>query len=73
MIALSGQIEGRREQVFTHQVLDQNRMIAPVRKWVTHVRPDTVATVMRRALRTAMAERPGPVHIIIIIYIFIKL
>jgi len=63
MIALSGQIEGRREQVFTHQVLDQNRMFAPVSKWVTHVRPDTVATVMRRALRTAMAERPGPVHI----------
>jgi len=63
MIAISGQIERRREQTFTHQVLDHNRMFAPVSKWTTHVAPDTVATVMRKALRTAMAERPGPVHV----------
>jgi acetolactate synthase-1/2/3 large subunit len=63
MIALSGQIERKREQTFTHQVLDHNRLFAPVSKWTTHVAPDTVATVMRRALRTATAERPGPVHI----------
>jgi len=63
MIALSGQIESRQEQVFTHQVLDQNRMFAPVSKWATYVRSDTVSAVMRKALRIAMAERPGPVHI----------
>ena len=63
MIAISGQIERKREQTFTHQVLDHNRMFAPVSKWATHVAPDTVAIVMRKALRTAMAERPGPVHI----------
>jgi acetolactate synthase-1/2/3 large subunit len=63
MIAISGQIERRREQTFTHQVLDHNRLFAPVSKWTTHVAPDTVATVMRKALRIAMAERPGPVHI----------
>ncbi|HJS36940.1 MAG TPA: thiamine pyrophosphate-binding protein, partial [Burkholderiales bacterium] len=63
MIALSGQIERRREQTFTHQVLDHNRMFSPVSKWTTHVAADTVGGVMRRALRTAMAERPGPVHI----------
>lgn len=63
MIALSGQIERKREQTFTHQVLDHNRLFSPVSKWVTHVAPDTVASVMRRALRSAMAERPGPVHI----------
>jgi acetolactate synthase-1/2/3 large subunit len=63
MIAISGQIERKREQTFTHQVLDHNRLFAPVSKWATHVAPDTVATVMRRALRLAMAERPGPVHI----------
>ncbi len=63
MIAISGQIERKREQVFTHQVLDHNRMFSPVSKWTTHVAPDTVATVMRKALRTAAAERPGPVHI----------
>lgn len=63
MIALSGQIERKREQTFTHQVLDHNRLFSPVSKWTTHVAPDTVGGVMRRALRTAMAERPGPVHI----------
>jgi len=63
MLAISGQIERRREQTFTHQVLDHNRLFGPVSKWTTHVAPDTVASVMRKALRIAMAERPGPVHI----------
>lgn len=63
MIALSGQIDGKREHTFTHQVLDHNAMFAPISKWAAPIRPDTVATVMRRALRTAVAERPGPVHI----------
>ena len=63
MIALSGQIERKREQTFTHQVLDHNLLFSPVAKWATHVAPDTVGGVMRRALRLAMAERPGPVHI----------
>lgn len=63
MIAISGQIETKREQTFTHQVLDHNRLFSPVSKWTTHVAPDTVGLVMRKALRTAMAERPGPVHI----------
>jgi len=63
MIALSGQIERKRAQTFTHQVLDHNRLFSPVSKWATEVAPDTVGGVMRRALRTALAERPGPVHI----------
>lgn len=63
MLALSGQIERKRAQTFTHQVLDHNRLFSPVSKWATEVAPDTVAGVMRRALRTAVAERPGPVHI----------
>lgn len=63
MIAISGQIERRREQTFTHQVLDHNQLFSSVSKWTTHVAPDTVGGIMRRALRTATAERPGPVHI----------
>jgi len=63
MIAISGQIERRREQTFTHQVLDHDLLFSPVSKWATHVTPETVGQVMRKALRTAMAERPGPVHI----------
>lgn len=63
MIAISGQIEGKRERTFTHQVLNHDLMFAPITKWTTDIRTDTVAQVMRRGLRTAMAERPGPVHI----------
>ena len=63
MLAISGQIERKRAQTFTHQVLDHNRLFSPVSKWTTEVSPDTVSGVMRRALRTAMAERPGPVHV----------
>ena len=63
MLAFSGQIESAREETFTHQVLDHNRLFAPVSKWTTRIRPDTVSTVLRKALRVAVAERPGPVHI----------
>ncbi len=63
MLALSGQIETRREQLFTHQVVDHNRLFGPVSKWTASIAPHTVGGIMRRALRTAMAERPGPVHI----------
>ncbi len=63
MLAISGQIERKREPYFTHQVVDHNRLFSPISKWTTAVQPDTVATVMRKALRIATAERPGPVHI----------
>ena len=63
LLAISGQIEGKREPFFTHQVLDHNRIFSPVSKWATAVRPDSVATQMRKALRVAMAERPGSVHL----------
>jgi acetolactate synthase-1/2/3 large subunit len=63
LVAISGQIEGKRESFFTHQVLDHNRIFSPVSKWTTVVRADTVGTVMRKALRVATAERPGSVHL----------
>ena len=63
MIAISGQIDARRAEIVTHQVLDHDRMFSPITKWTTTVRPDTVSSVMRKAFRIALAERPGPVHI----------
>ena len=63
MVAISGQIERKREPYFTHQVVDHNRLFSPVSKWTAVVQPDTVGTVMRKALRIATAERPGPVHL----------
>ena len=63
MLAISGQIERKREPYFTHQVVDHNRLFAPISKWTAAVQPNTVATIMRKALRVATAERPGPVHL----------
>lgn len=63
MIAISGQIETKREPTFTHQVIDHATLFKPISKWATAVQPHTVGAIMRRALRTAMAERPGPVHL----------
>lgn len=63
MIALSGQIETGREPTFTHQIVNHQQLFAPISKWATAVQPHTVGGIMRRALRTAMAERPGPVHL----------
>jgi acetolactate synthase-1/2/3 large subunit len=63
MLAISGQIETRREPFFTHQVLDHGRLFAPVSKWTAAIQPHNAATLLRKAIRTAMAERPGPVHL----------
>ena len=63
MIAVSGQMGTRLEATFTHQNIDHNRLFAPITKWTTRIVPEAAASVMRRALRLAVAERPGPVHI----------
>ena len=63
MLAFSGQIEQKREHTFTHQVLDHDLLFSPITKWTARITPDTVGTVLRRATRIAVAERPGPVHI----------
>ena len=63
MIAISGQIGTAREQYFTHQVVQHELLFAPITKWTGRIEPGSVATVMRKALRTAMAERPGAVHL----------
>lgn len=63
MLALSGQIETRREPTFTHQVVDHTLLFGPVSKWAVAVQPGTVGGILRKALRLAMAERPGPVHL----------
>ncbi|MBS0336730.1 MAG: thiamine pyrophosphate-binding protein [Proteobacteria bacterium] len=63
MLAISGQIETRREPFFTHQVLDHEKLFGPVCKWATTLQPNTAGIILRKAARIAMAERPGPVHI----------
>ncbi|MFV0462008.1 MAG: thiamine pyrophosphate-binding protein [Nostocoides sp.] len=63
MLAISGQIETARQAFFTHQVVDHPSLFSPVTKWAGTVSEKSVGTVMRKALRTAVAERPGAVHL----------
>ena len=63
MLAVSGQIESSREQFFTHQVVDHDRLFAPVAKLALRLDPASADIVIRKALRTAVAERPGAVHL----------
>lgn len=63
MLAISGQMSTRLEPTFTHQNVDHNRLFAPITKWVTRMVPEAAGSIMRKAMRTAVAERPGPVHI----------
>ena len=63
MLAVSGQIESSREQFFTHQVVDHDRLFASVTKLALRLEPASADTVIRKALRTAAAERPGAVHL----------
>jgi len=63
MLAISGQIETARQAFFTHQVVDHTLVFSPVTKWAGRMEAGSVATTMRKAIRTATAERPGAVHI----------
>lgn len=63
MLAVSGQIETSREQFFTHQVVDHGQLFAPITKWSGRVEPSAVHTITRKAIRTAMADRPGAAHL----------
>jgi len=63
MMAISGQASTRREPYWTHQVVDHARLFAPVTKWSTRLVPESTGPMMRKALRVAVAERPGAVHI----------
>jgi acetolactate synthase I/II/III large subunit len=63
LIAISGQVETSREQYFTHQVVDHKLLFSPVAKWAGRLESASAGTIMRKALRTAVAERPGAVHL----------
>ena len=63
LLAISGQVDSSREQYWTHQAVDHGRLFAPVTKLAARLEPASADTVIRRALRTATAERPGAVHV----------
>jgi acetolactate synthase-1/2/3 large subunit len=63
MVAISGQIETARQAFFTHQVVEHTLVFNPVTKWAGRMEAGAIGPTIRKAIRTATAERPGAVHI----------
>ncbi len=60
---LSGCIGDAQAARFTHQVIDQRALLAPVTKASLRVAPGGAAAVIDKALAIALADPPGPVHV----------
>jgi acetolactate synthase-1/2/3 large subunit len=63
LIVLSGCIDSSEAEQFTHQVMDHAALMKPITKAQYRVAEGTAAQVIQKALATAMADPPGPVHI----------
>ncbi|HZW31732.1 MAG TPA: thiamine pyrophosphate-binding protein [Isosphaeraceae bacterium] len=65
LVAITAQLATSRQVQATHQHLDLAALYAPVTKATITVGADTAGVAVERALYLAMAERPGPVHLIV--------
>ncbi len=63
LIVLSGCIGRAEAESFTHQVIDQSALLAPITKATFRVAKGSAQQVIEKALRIARADPPGPVHI----------
>ena len=63
LIVLSGCIAPEKASQFTHQVIDQQALLAPVTKASFRVGHGNGAGVIAKALALAQADPPGPVHV----------
>ncbi len=63
LIVLSGCIDRAEAESFTHQVIDQSALLAPVTKAQFRVAEGTAPAVIDKAIAIAMADPPGPVHV----------
>ncbi len=63
LIVLSGCVSHEMAAQFTHQVIDQAAMMAPVTKATLRIEAGTAAQVVQQALSIARTDPMGPVHI----------
>lgn len=63
VIAFTGQLPMSRYEIVTHQKLDLRALFAPITKWQARVSTENAGDVIERALRVALSERRGPVHL----------
>ena len=63
LIVLSGCIAPDMASRFTHQVIDQSALLAPITKAQFQVAEGDAGIIIEKALAIAQADPPGPVHI----------
>ena len=63
LIVLSGCIAPDMASRFTHQVIDQTALLAPITKAQFQVANGDAGVIIAKALAIAQADPPGPVHI----------
>lgn len=63
MIMVTGCVDSAEAETYTHQVLDQNAVFAPVTKASFTMVPGAAHVIADKAVGIAMAPRQGPVHI----------
>lgn len=63
LIVLSGCIAPAQASRFTHQVIDQQALMAPITKASFRVAEGIAGVIVEKALALARADPPGPVHI----------
>ena len=60
MLVLTGQGASTRLHKESHQIMDVVSMYRPVTKWAQQIHhPDNIPEVVRKAVRTALVEKPG--------------
>lgn len=64
VVALSAQVGRNRNYKESHQFVDLVSMFRPITKWSASVPgPDAIPEMVRKAFKTAEAERPGAVYL----------
>ncbi|MGG7565425.1 thiamine pyrophosphate-binding protein [Rhodovulum sp. DZ06] len=63
LLILSGRVDGAEAQRYTHQVVDQAGALAAVTKASVRLEPGAVQVQVDRAVRLALQDPPGPVHL----------
>lgn len=64
LLALTGQGGTHRLHKESHQIMDVVGMFRPITKWATSIyNADSIPEIIRKAVRVAVSEKPGAVHI----------
>lgn len=64
LVVVTGQAGQDRVHKESHQAMDVRALFKPITKWgATITGPNTVAEIVRKAFKVAMAEKPGATHI----------